>query len=89
MCGIRPLDDAPGFRHFRWEPLPDPRAGFAKCSLRSPFGEIRSEWQFEEKGLSLQLTVPFGSEAEAQLPDGRQMLLGPGVHSFHIPSGAR
>ncbi len=89
MSGIRSLDDAPGFRRFRWEPLPDPRGGFAKCSLRSPFGEIRSEWQFEETGLSLQLTVPFGSEAEAQLPDGRQMLLGPGVHSFHIPSGAR
>jgi hypothetical protein len=57
---------------------------FALCRLRSPLGEIRSEWRYEENGLSLLLTVPFGSEAQASVPDGRKILLGPGEHRFLI-----
>ena len=84
MCGLRPTSEAPGFRRFRWEPKPDKRVDFALCRLRSPLGEIRSEWRYEEKGLSLLLTVPFGGEAQASLPDGRKILLGPGEHRFLI-----
>ncbi len=82
MCGVRPLPETPGFRRFRWRPAPDRRAGWARCRLRSPMGEIRSEWRYTEDGLSLELTVPFGSEAEAFLPDGQEMTLGPGEHRF-------
>ncbi len=88
MCGIRPLPGSPGFRRFRWEPLPDRRVRFAECSLRTPFGNVISVWRYEEEGLTLRLTVPFGSEAEAKLPDGRQELLGPGEHRFLIPETA-
>jgi alpha-L-rhamnosidase len=87
MCGIRPLPDSPGFRRFRWEPLPDRRVGFADCRLSSPCGDIVSQWRYGEEGLALRLTVPFGSEAEARLPDGRQELLGPGEHRFLIRDG--
>ena len=87
MCGLRPLPETPGFRRFRWEPQPDERVGFARCRLRSPLGDIRSEWRYEETGLSLLLAVPFGSEAEARLPDGREALLGPGEHRFLLPIG--
>ena len=82
MCGVQPLPEAPGFRIFRWEPKPDERIGFALCRLRSPLGEIRSEWRYEEKGLSMLLAVPFGSEVRAALPDGRKTVLGPGEHRF-------
>ena len=85
MCGLRPDPEAPGFRRFRWEPKPDRRAGFARCSLRSPLGLIRSEWEFAEEGLRLCLAVPFGSRALGLLPDGRQVLLGPGEHRFVLP----
>ena len=85
MCGLQPLPEAPGFRRFLWKPEADERVGYAKCSLRSPFGPIRSEWRFTEEGLSLTLAVPFGSEAQAILPDGREELLGPGEHRFLIP----
>ncbi len=86
-CGLRPLPEAPGFRRFRWEPKPDRRVGCVKCSLRSPYGEIRSEWRYEEAELELLLTVPFDSEAEACLPDGRRELLGPGTHRFWVRDG--
>ena len=85
MCGLQPLPEAPGFRRFLWKPEADERVGYAECSLRSPFGPIRSEWRFTEEGLSLTLAVPFGSEAQAILPDGREELLGPGEHRFLIP----
>ncbi len=86
MCGLRPLPAAPGFRRFSWAPVTDRRLGLAECRLKTPFGEIRSSWRYEDENLCLCLTVPFGSEAEAALPDGRQMLLGPGEHRFLLRS---
>ena len=42
------------------------------------------QWRYGKDGLELKLTVPFGSEALARLPDGRQALLGPGEHRYLI-----
>ncbi len=84
MCGIRPLPEAPGFRRFRWQPLPDRRVGNTHCRLIAPVGEIVSQWRYGDEGISLSLTVPFGSEAEGILPDGRRRLLGPGEHHFLV-----
>ena len=84
MCGVEPLPEGPGFRRFRWAPLPDRRVGFASCRLRTPCGEICSEWKYEGGRLILSLTVPFGSTAEARLPDGREGSLPAGEYRFRI-----
>ena len=84
--GISPTEEGPGFRIFRWEPLPDRRIGHARCKLRSPFGEILSSWEYAEEELRLSLTVPFGSRAEIRLPDGRRERRNAGTWRWLIPA---
>ncbi len=85
LCGIAPEESAPGFRVFSWSPLPDPRIGYARCRLRTPLGEIVSEWEFAEEEIRLKLSVPFGSEAAVLLPDGRQERRGAGEYRYCLP----
>ncbi len=83
--GIAPLEEGAGFRVFRWEPLPNPALGHALCRLRTPCGEIVSAWEYGPSELRLRLRVPFGSEAEICLPDGRQERRPAGEYSYVIP----
>ncbi len=85
LCGIAPEETAPGFRLFTWSPLPDPRIGSARCRLKTPLGEIVSEWEYSEQEIRLRLSVPFGSEALVRLPDGRRERRGAGEYRYRLP----
>lgn len=69
MLGIRPMEEAPGFRKFRIAPRPNYQLGWAKGSLRSASGLIRSEWKIEDGKLRFLFAVPFNTEAYITLPD--------------------
>ncbi len=70
MCGINPIEDAPGFRKFVIKPEVYGKLYYAKASLRSAMGIIESGWTREKDGsLTIKVTVPFQSEAELFLPD--------------------
>ncbi|MGI5868762.1 MAG: family 78 glycoside hydrolase catalytic domain [Kiritimatiellia bacterium] len=69
LAGLRPREDAPGFRRVVIQP--DPLGGFDWVKLRfnSPVGEYRVAWRRTAKSISITCTVPFGAEAEVVLPD--------------------
>ena len=72
MCGINPVEAAPGFRKIKLSPQPSGSLKYAKATLNSASGLIKSCWEINEQGtLSFDFTVPFNTEAEIILPDAK------------------
>jgi alpha-L-rhamnosidase len=72
MCGINPVEDAPGFRKIKFAPKPHGSIGYAKASLNSASGYLESSWRINDDGsLTFKFTVPFNSTAQVVLPDAK------------------
>ena len=70
MCGINPLEEAPGFKKFLVKPEVYGKIYHATATVKSSMGIIESGWKREEDGtLTVKVVVPFDSEATAYLPD--------------------
>ena len=83
LGGIR--EAAPGFRKALIEPHPDRRLGFVECELQSAVGTYRSDWKYTENGeIRIEITVPFGAEAEICLPDGRSEAVKAGKYQYCV-----
>ena len=55
------------------------------CSYDSACGKYVSDWRIEENGkLTFHIEIPFGCEAEVQLPEQEQKLLTAGNYDFTI-----
>lgn len=67
MCGIHPLEEAPGFRKVRLAPQPDARLTYAKATLNSAAGKYESGWRYEADKLHYRFGIPFHAEAELVL----------------------
>ena len=91
VAGIRLLDGAPGYRHFRIEPLPGGPITWAQAEHDCPYGRIESSWRLTGDELELAATVPPGTTAEIVLPDGQAHTVTAGRHAIRgrVPAGAR
>lgn len=70
MCGINPVESAPGFKKFKLAPQPYGKLTYVKASFHSASGLIESSWEIKEDGvLSFVFNVPFNTTAELTLPD--------------------
>lgn len=72
IAGIQPREEAPGFRKVILAPKPDYRMSHAKCCYDAPVGRYESEWSITGDKLNFRFVVPFGAEAEIQLPDAER-----------------
>jgi alpha-L-rhamnosidase len=82
-AGIRLLDAAPAYRHFRIEPVPGGGLTWATGRLDSPYGRIESAWQIADgRRFQLDVVVPPGTTADVRLPDGQHVETGPGRRRF-------
>ena len=82
-AGIIPV--APGFKKVRFEPKPDGRFQFFRCSYDSASGTFVSNWEVKEDGnLHFYFEVPFGTEAVIVLPDyeGEAISVTSGVYEY-------
>jgi alpha-L-rhamnosidase len=50
MCGIQPVEQAPGFRQIKLLPKPYGKLTYAKASLFSASGRIESGWEIKVDG---------------------------------------
>ena len=64
MCGLNPVDAAPGYRKFVLKPYVDDRFESTALTYDSACGRIASSWKKTEEGYEFQVTVPFDTEAE-------------------------
>ena len=78
VCGIS-LENGT----LRIAPKPDRSLGFARAEWKSPSGDIRSEWSFEEDRLVFHITVPM--PAFIQLPGGLSHEVQEGEYTYEIP----
>ncbi|MFH1513081.1 MAG: alpha-L-rhamnosidase C-terminal domain-containing protein, partial [Bacillota bacterium] len=82
VCGIEPLEDAPGFRRFALAPKPDRSLCFARAAYHSPAGRIESEWAYRDGALHYRFLVPYGASAALTLPGEAPAELAAGEHRF-------
>lgn len=80
--GIKPIEEAPGYKKVIISPHPDKRLGFAKASIASRNGEIRVYWKYDADKIRYEVDIPNGVTAELLLPSGRAERLFAGNHSF-------
>ena len=81
MAGIR-ADDAGGFKRFTLAPIPDRRMGRVDASYDSPYGVIRSAWEYGENGRwTWDFTIPANTSATVKLPDGTVESLPAGTYT--------
>ncbi len=81
VAGIETDEDRPGFVHIRFTPKTTEKLTFAKASLKTKYGVIRSEWKRENGKTTYTFSVPNGLTATAEL-DGEIYELSGGVFEF-------
>ena len=82
LCGLNPVEEAPGFKKAVIRPMPDARLSWAKMKLDSAAGTYRIEWKYVDGQLHGSVTVPFDCQAQLLLPDGTQRQLTAGTYVF-------
>jgi len=68
VAGLNPVEGAPGFKKARVAPLPNDQLGHARASVRTPYGALSSGWKYEDGLLTIEVEVPFNTDAEIVLP---------------------
>jgi alpha-L-rhamnosidase len=59
----------PGYKKSRIAPLIEPSGlTHARCSVRTPYGLLISQWQVAEGELKMSVTVPANTTAEVVIP---------------------
>ena len=82
LCGLNPVEEAPGYKKAVIRPMPDKRLPWAKLKLDTVSGTYQVEWTYGEGGLHGSVTVPFDCQARLILPNGQERTLSAGTFVF-------
>ncbi|WP_371193802.1 family 78 glycoside hydrolase catalytic domain [Glaciecola sp. SC05] len=80
IAGISPL--SAGYKKIRIAPLISAHLTSAEAEYKSPYGTIKSKWQFSNGVLAMDLTIPPNTQAQIEIPtwqytqDKRKIALG-------------
>ena len=74
LAGIKPNDDKPGFEKFTIEPHPIRKIEKLNASYKSVFGEIKSNWEFENNQIKISGEVPAACTCTLILPFTKKRL---------------
>ena len=81
VAGIETDEKHPGFEHILFKPRTTEKLTYAKASLKTPYGVIRSEWHRDGEKTTYIFTVPNGLTATATI--GKETHeLSAGTHTF-------
>ncbi|MBQ7209232.1 MAG: family 78 glycoside hydrolase catalytic domain [Lentisphaeria bacterium] len=91
--GIRFADDGPGGKILLFAAEPDRRLGHAECGLKTPYGEVRSAWEFTSGSWIWRIAAPCNTRIRVVLPGlaaKKTTLDGKTVESgeFDLPNGS-
>ncbi|MEJ5995506.1 glycoside hydrolase family 78 protein [Pedobacter sp. Du54] len=73
--GIKPDENAPGFKHILLDPKVVTGLTSFEVSHIGPYGEIKSAWKKTDKGIQYTITIPANSSATLPLPEGSNQLI--------------
>ena len=67
VAGIKPTE--PGYKKVTLAPQPDPRLGYVTSSVKTPYGELLSSWEYVNETVKYKFIVPEGMTANILLPN--------------------
>lgn len=79
LAGIEPLEA--GYRRFAVKPLIGGGLTSADAWVETPYGRAAVSWKAESGTLTVEITVPVGTQCELTLPDGTHQIFESGRHS--------
>ncbi len=82
LCGLNPVEEAPGYKRAVIRPMPDPRIRSAKMRMDTASGRYIVEWWYDGERIQYSIYVPFDCTARLILPNGDQHELEPGYYQF-------
>jgi len=68
LAGIQPDESAPGYASITFKPYIPADLAWARASIRTMRGPVRSAWRREGDGVVLEITVPANSSATVVVP---------------------
>jgi alpha-L-rhamnosidase len=83
VAGIAPA--APGYRRILFRPRPGGGLTSASAGHDTPYGRAGISWLLRGDELSVEMLVPAGCTATAQLPGTAPYDIGPGTHRVTVP----
>ena len=66
ICGINTDEANPGFERIIIRPQPDKRLGWAKASIDTRFGTVRSGWEYKDGEIAYELELPTCAYVELE-----------------------
>ena len=70
VCGLNPVEEAPGFKKAVIAPKPDARLSWVNLSQATAAGKYEIAWRYEENGgWVLDVAIPFDCEASVRIPE--------------------
>ncbi|MCL1786697.1 MAG: glycoside hydrolase family 78 protein, partial [Defluviitaleaceae bacterium] len=84
MCGINPVESAPGFKKILLKPEPNRRLAFAHGEVNTAMGVVKCGWEYKGDTIVVTAHVPFNTTADLILPNGESKTLDAGHHAFEI-----
>lgn len=82
IAGIKPDETNPGYKNIIISPIPDARMSYAKASLLTRHGVVKSEWVKKDDGFDYRITVPMGTTADITI-GGSSYKVDGGEYCFH------
>lgn len=80
IAGIEALEG--GYKTFKIQPLLGGELNWAKGSIKTPYGEIKSEWKYKDGVFLIDIAVPVGTTCNLTMPDGDKKIIGSGSYTF-------
>jgi len=68
-AGINPVEEAPGFKKIRIQPMPNDRLSHAAAAIDTQYGRVSSAWKLEGDSIRITVEIPFNTQARIILPD--------------------
>lgn len=75
LAGVQADSEQPGFKHIIIKPQPVFGLIHAKSSYLSPYGNIISDWHFEQDRFILDVTIPHNTRATVYIPTNNTSLI--------------
>ena len=69
VAGIKITE--PGYKKVTLAPQPDQRLGYVTASVKTPYGELVSGWEYIDESVKYKFVVPEGITADIVLPNGQ------------------
>lgn len=80
IAGIEPTSG--GYRTFRIAPVPGGGLTHARGSVRTPYGQVVSDWRIEDQRFTIRVEVPVSTVCTLVMPDGTERTLESGTYEY-------